>query len=238
MKRIYLIALSFIFFANLFSQDLCLEKIKDGISKYNAGKYLEAQEAFISVADACGDYGDVYTKLHNCNDKIKQQQTANRNEISTLKSKNKNLSVQIDSLKSKYNDSRNDYAAILGQLMKTKEQLNSTKDELSGTKKQLEKSKSNLASANNTIALLRKDTASLHLKLDSMISRADSLQSSLNKQLHKSGVTVRDDKDKKKEDIVQVQDSVKSVALPIIKKEDAPSTKNKERATSTVKKIS
>lgn len=224
MKRIYLISLSFIFLTNSFSQDLCLEKIKDGISKYNAGKYLEAQEAFISVADACGDYGDVYTKLHNCNDKIKQQHAANRSEISSLKSKNKKLSGQVDSVTSKYNDSRNENAAILGQLMKTKEQLNSTIEELSGTKKQLETLKSNLAFANSTIALLRKDTALLHFHLDSLVSHADSLQKVIDKKQHKQqNIPLKEN-----DGAVQKLDSIVSTPMPIAKEEEKPSTDNVE----------
>lgn len=208
MKRIFIISFSLIVFSNLFAQDLCLEKIKDGISKYNAGKYIEAQQAFISVAQACGNYGDVYTKLRNCNDKIKQQQTANRTEISSLKTQNKSLSEQLSSLKSEHSEllrvSASKVATLEGQVTKTKEQL--------------EKTNSNLASANSTIVGLRKDTASLHLQLDSLINRADSLQNSLNKQQHRSGVIVRDNKDKNKENMDQEQDSVKSTALPIIKK--------------------
>lgn len=85
----------------LHAQDACYNKYSAALADYKAGRYAEAQKKFISVANVCGDYSEVYEKLQDCNNqmvqaqkKLQEENTQLRTEIDNLKSKNKQLEKQ------------------------------------------------------------------------------------------------------------------------------------------------
>lgn len=189
MKRIIITVLGLFVLATISAQDLCAEKYKQALSLYASGRYVEAQQLFIVVAQSCGNYVEVYKKLKDCNAKIKEKQTAYANEISTLKEKNKKLTEQYNAKKSEYSDSQR-RSAIRIDGFKTKIKMDSI--QLDSVSEVLKSTETKLYSAEKNIQRLKQDSALLRQELDSVTHLKDSLQNKLDWWKIKKN-TVRDD---------------------------------------------
>lgn len=176
MKRIIITILGIFVIANAFAQDLCAEKYKQALSLYASGRYVEAQQLFIVVAQSCGNYVEVYKKLKDCNTKIKEKQTASANEISTLKENNRKLTGQYNKKEAEYNDLQKASATKIAGL---ENQLNVKSHQLDSVSEALKSTETKLGSAEKNIQRLKQDSALLRQELDSVTHLKDSLQNKL-----------------------------------------------------------
>ena len=78
----------------IYSQDACYNVYKTALQEYNKGNYTEAQRKFLVVAQTCGNYSEVWTKLKDCNQKLAEVQKQQAQKITKLTNDNNTLTQQ------------------------------------------------------------------------------------------------------------------------------------------------
>lgn len=103
MRKLYVILIMLLLPYCSVAQNDCSSNYGSALADFKAGKYAEAQKKFITIANVCGDYSEVYKKLRECNSQMVQAQNK-------LQTESKQLREEIDRLKAqnkKLNDEKN-----------------------------------------------------------------------------------------------------------------------------------
>lgn len=232
MKKIILLFVVLTpFFIN--AQDACYNVYKNALQEYIKGRYTEAQQKFLVVAQTCGDYSDVWQKLKECNKKIADLQTKQTSEIQNLRGEIQTLKTEKGTLESERVKLTNDKSAALGQLKKSNETVEKIKQDIDNFRKDTASLKREIVNLKDTIMTLRDEVATnadaKNATLKALKETSDSikaveeeivkLQTAINQlnQNYEKQVAQNDNRSLNKNPINDLQDAVENLNVTLKK---------------------
>lgn len=159
MRRFYLLLPTLLLNMTMFAQDACYKVYLEALQDYSKSNYIEAQRKFVVVAQTCGDYSDVWSKLKSCNQKIAERERKHTTEISSLQKGKQQVETEMNSLLQQLAEKAGEISGLQSVINHNRDSLTAVtimwRDSLSNVNLRLDSVSTLLDSANVQIKMLQ-----------------------------------------------------------------------------------